>query len=122
MGAFLIPVIVILVVVLVLVLGGRTWMARHTRRADELARPDSSTLDYVVPTGQDPVVVLNSLSAKGYEATPDPRQVHLLHISCPAGPQRDRAHVRTIIESADRTSIDSGAPVDPGAVRFVDES
>jgi hypothetical protein len=122
MGAFLIPVIVIVVVVLVLALGARTWMAQHTRRADELARPDSSTLDYVVPTGQDPVVVLNVLSAQGFEATTDPGDTHFLHISCPAGPERDRAQVRAIIETADRTSIDSGAPVDPGAVRFVDES
>jgi hypothetical protein len=101
--------------------GARTWAKRWTAVSDELARPDSPTLDYVVPEGQDPPVVLAALSAEGYSAAPDPDNVHLLHISCPAGPDRDRARVRSTIAGVHTTAIDAGVPLDPGEVRFVDE-
>jgi len=79
------------------------------------------SLDYVVPEGQDPAVVLTALSREGYSATPEPGQVNLLHIDCPSGPEQDRAAIRRIIESVHTTGIDSGAPFDPGSIRFVDE-
>jgi hypothetical protein len=121
MGALLVPLVIIVVLVVLALVAARAWMGRRTEVADELASPESPTLDYVVPAGQDPVVVLTALSADGYVATADPTDVHLIHISCPSGEDRERARVRATIESVHTTAIDDGAPIDSGPVRFVDE-
>jgi hypothetical protein len=121
MGALLVPLVILLVILVIAWVGLRSWAGRRTAVADDLAEPRTSTLDYVVPPGQDPVVLLTALSAEGYTATADPRQTDLVHISCPAGADRDRARVRATIQSVHSTAIDTGVPMDPGHVRFVDE-
>jgi hypothetical protein len=122
MGPVLITLIAI-VVVSVLLLVTREWVARRATRADDLARADSAPLDYLVPTGQDPAVITAALSAEGYAAAPQPGETHLLHISCPAGQERERAHVRATISGGHRTGIDDAqAHFDLGTVRFVDEA
>jgi hypothetical protein len=83
---------------------------------------DAQHLDYVVPAGQDPAVVLAALAAEGYDATTDPGQANLVHTRCPSGPERERARVRATIQSVHTTAIDAGAPFDPGPVRFQDET
>jgi hypothetical protein len=118
----LIPVILVVIVAVVVLLALASWGRRRQSAADELAHPASPTLDYRVPPGQDPVVVLTALASEGYQATVDPEATQLVHISCPAGLDRERAHVRAVLESADTTTIDTGAPIDPTPVRFVDES
>jgi hypothetical protein len=123
MEALPVLVIVAVVVAVALFLGmGRASQARRRAETeDDLAQPATSTLDYVVPPGQDPVVLLTALSAEGYTAVTDPRQNDLLHIACPSGPDRDRAHVRGTIAAVHTTAVDAGAPMEPGDVRFLDE-
>jgi hypothetical protein len=121
MGALLVPLLILAVLLVVAVIGTRGWMARRLAAADDLARPEAPTLDYVVPAGQDPVVVITALTSEGYAATADPADVHLIHISCPSGEDRERARARATIEAVHTTAIDSGVAFDPGPVRFVDE-
>ena len=102
-------------------LGTRSWLGRQTARAEEHRDPSVPTLDYRVPAGQDPVVLLTALSAEGYAATPDPREPDLVHISTPAGPDHDRARVRATIASVRGTALDAPAAMDPVEVRFTDE-
>lgn len=121
MGALLVPLIVLVVILIAVGIGVRAWAARREAVAEDLARPTTSTLDYHVPPGQDPVVVLTALSTEGFSATADPHRTDLVHISCPAGADRDRARVRATIASAHSTAIDTGASMDPTPVRFADE-
>jgi hypothetical protein len=87
-----------------------------------LASEQTPTLEYSVPTGQDPAVILAALHGEGYTATVDPNHTQqLVLIACPGGLDRERARVRSIIAAADVTTIDDGGPVDVD-VRFRDES
>jgi hypothetical protein len=121
MTVLLVPIIVVLVIAIVVAIGLRRWTAAHRREADALAAPESATLDYRVPAGQDPAVVLSTLVSEGYDATTDPQDTSLVHVACPAGPDRERARVRATIEAAGQTAIDTGAPFEPAEVRFLDE-
>ena len=121
MGALLIPVIALVVVVVAVAVGAGAWSSRRHASAERVASPAHPTLDYRVPPGQDPAVLLAALAQEGFTASVDPRDTHLVRVSSPAGPDRDRAHVRSVIASVRTTGIDSGAPHDPGAVRFTDE-
>ncbi|MDF1606244.1 hypothetical protein [Nocardioides sp. YIM 152315] len=121
MGAILVPLIVLAVILVVAVIGIRSWAGRRNAVADDLAERRTPTLDYVVPPGQDPVVLLTALSADGYSATEDPRRTDLVHISCPAGLDRDRARVRATIQAVHTTAVETGAPIESGPVKFVDE-
>ena len=96
------------------------FLRRHEQRDKELHSDRVPTLEYEVPEGQDPAVVLAALHQAGYDATSDathPRQTVL--IACPGGIEGEREHARAVIESADVTTPDDGAPVP--AVRFRDE-
>ena len=90
--------------------GRRTCPARFVD--PRLRRPDRAG-----PSGRSDLAVSEGLRghARPQTGTPAP---HLLSGRTPARPGARPHHHR----DADRTSIDSGAPVDPGAVRFVDES
>jgi hypothetical protein len=122
MGALLVPIIVVVAIAVVMLLAVRTWASGHRQQAEELASPREPTLDYLVPDGQDPVVLLTVLSADGYAATADPATPNLIRISCPAGLDRERARVRATIQHAGATAIDTGVPFEPDHVRFVDET
>ena len=94
---------------------------RRVELEDELSRPGAPTLDYVVPAGQDPVVLLTALSSAGYPAVTDPEDSDLMHIACPSGRDRDREHVRATIARVHTTALDAGVPMEPADVRFVGE-
>ena len=121
MTAPLVPILIVVVIAIVVAVGTWRWMAAHRREADELASPGSPTLDYRVPAGQDPVVVLSALVSVGYDATTDPSDTMLVHVGGPAGLDRERPRVRATIEAAGQTAIDTGVPFEPAAVRFLDE-
>jgi len=81
------------------------------RIEDELHDSRTPTLEYSVPTGQDPVAILAVLERAGYTAGVDSHGVHqVVMVKCPDGPDRERTKVRTVIESAH-----------VGVVRFRDE-
>jgi hypothetical protein len=87
----------------------------------ELHGDETPTLEYAVPEGQDPAVVLAALERAGYTATVDPNGPHqVVLIACPAGVDRDRAHVRSVIESGSVTAPQDGVPMQVD-VRFRDE-
>lgn len=120
--AFAIVILVALVALGLIVLYVVREQVRQRQHVDEeLHEERTPTLEYVVPTGQDPVVILAALERAGYTATVDPhhaRQVVL--IACPAGVERERAHVRSVIEAADVTAPQDGVPLEVD-VRFRDE-
>jgi hypothetical protein len=99
----------------------RQQMRQRQRIDEELGSPRIAILEYAVPTGQDPTVILAALEQSGYIATVDLRGAHQhVLIACPVGIERERAHVRATIESASVTAPEDGVP--PAAdVQFVDE-
>ncbi|HET6168095.1 MAG TPA: hypothetical protein VFE07_14785 [Marmoricola sp.] len=94
----------------------------HRQRIDEALHSDNvPTLEYVVPTGQDPTVILAALERAGFTATSDPHHANQrVLIACPEGLDRQRAHVRSVIESASVTAPQDGVPIEAD-VQFVDE-
>ena len=89
----LIIIVVVFVALAVLVL---FWMLRWSK--DRAARPGlespaAETLEYVVPTGQDPVVVMSALESQGFTTRMD-LSGEVLHIHCPDGRERARDEAR----------------------------
>ena len=71
------------------------------RIENELHDTRTPTLEYSVPTGQDPVAILAVLERAGYTAGVDSHGTHqVVMVKCPEGPDRDRTKVRAVIESA----------------------
>lgn len=113
---------VLLMVVLGLAFGrsGRS-LADQARHQDHLA-DDVDTLDYVVPEGQDPAVVVAALSVNGFDAaawSESGRQ--LVHINCGPDDADAREQAREVIAGIGTTSLDAGVPIDNTPVRFDDE-
>jgi hypothetical protein len=97
------------------------WAAARTEVDAHLGEPVVETLDYVVPEGQDPAVVVAALHENGVEAAPDIGAKQLVHVACAPTDNGERERVRSIIETVKTSGIDAGAPFDAGAVRFEDE-
>ena len=127
MGAFVIPlVLVILVVVLAAVL----WMGiasstgvRTDKEQHERVRDDPQQLAYQVPDGQDPAAIATTLTLMGFETTSAPGVEHQLLIRMPLGPHQ-REEVRVAIENEAKGTLndDRTERTGPGGpVRFVDE-
>jgi hypothetical protein len=117
--------IIFIVIVVVAVVFGLFYLAPWVRQrqtvSDAINAPDTPTLDYHVPEEQDPAVVLAALSMAGYDATVDRFDSRIVRVACPDGPDRERDQVRSTIEGADTTALDTGAPMHTGHVRFMDE-
>ncbi len=117
-------------IVVFLVLAVIAWLVfsgvATNRAAKEAARqepgdPRVETLEYRVPDGQDPTVLVAALQQAGYTAAlDDVRAEKHLVISCPGGREHDRDRIRTVIDGADRTSIE-GPEIRAGRVAFEDE-
>jgi hypothetical protein len=120
MGAVLVPVVIVVVLlVLGVVMLKRLDRAGHQRRDEVMTAPH--TLRYYVPEGQDPAAVLVALSRHGFEAVPDPDDVHALVIMCPLG-SAQREEVRVVLENeATQTLDEQDQHVPAGPVRFLDE-
>jgi hypothetical protein len=117
----LIIIVVVFVALAVLVL---FWMLRWSKdraaTAEELESPATETLEYVVPNGQDPVVVMAALENEGFTTRMDSTG-EVLHIHCPDGREQARDRARAVIAEADSTAIEHGRSLDQGRVTFVDE-
>lgn len=95
-------------------------LGRERVEAD-LHSSGTPTLEYVVPTGEDPVVVLAALQRAGYTACVDSHGAHqLVLVKCPDGVAPSRAKVRAVIESAGVTTPKVEARTH-AAVQFRDE-
>ena len=97
------------------------WAAARSEVDAHLAEPAVESLDYVVPEGQDPAVVVAALRENGVEAAPDIGAKQLVHVACAPTNGAERERVRAIIASIHTSAIDAGVPFDAGAVRFEDE-
>jgi len=87
----------------------------------ELHDERTSTLEYVVPTGQDPVGILAALERAGYTAAVDSHGAHqLVLVACPDGLEKHREQVRTLVSSA--TVVAPGGTPPVGGLRFRDET
>jgi hypothetical protein len=99
----------------------REQAAKRIRVSEVLHDDHTPTLEYSVPTGQDPAVILAALERAGYTATADPNHGHQrVLVACPAGMDQQRSEVRSVIESASVTAMDDGVPLEVD-VRFRDE-
>jgi hypothetical protein len=121
-GVLVVVILALVALVWIVVYVVREETAKRERVDHVLHEERTPTLEYAVPTGQDPVVILAALEREGYTATVDADHDHqIVLIACPAGLDRQRAQVRSIIASADSSSLDdAGGRVDVD-VRFLDE-
>jgi hypothetical protein len=119
---FLLVVVAVIAVIVVVAMGGRGSKLARDREVDRILvdKGRVETLEYVVPTGQDPAAVVAALQREGYNAVRKADQgEELVLVPCPAGQDRERAHVRAII-SGTTTTIEDGAPIEE-RVHFQDE-
>ena len=113
-------VALVAIVALVLYVLREQSLARERVEA-ELHAVGTPTLEYVVPTGEDPVVVLAALERAGYTAGVDARGARqVVRVKCPEGTERCRQQVRAVIETAGMGTprIETRSRAD---VRFRDE-
>jgi len=105
-----------------LVVALKRWADERAIRDDQLALSPFETLEYVVPLGQDPAMVLEALDNAGYPAAPDPAPgSRLIHVECRFGRDHERARVRGVIAGSAVATVDDGSPPSPHPVLFVDE-
>jgi hypothetical protein len=79
-------------------------------------RPETATLRYPVPEGQDPVPVVTALKDEGFDALADGHEVV---VKVPTDAERHRSRVREVIAAAPRNL--EGDPSPSQGVRFADE-
>lgn len=121
MAAPIVPVIVLAIVVIIIAMA----LLRSGRQAEERKlraqeRP-ADTLRYHVPTGQDPAAVIGALANEGYDAVRDSEaNTTDILVLCAAGKERERAHVRAVIEHVAPLDME-GHPTPPHPVAFADE-
>jgi pimeloyl-ACP methyl ester carboxylesterase len=122
-GLLIVTLLLILAVGWVGVRVLRDQMRERNQVDLELHDAHMPTLEYVVPNGQDPAVLLAALELAGYTATVDSQQqpYQVVMIACPDGVDRQRAHVRSVIDSASVTTPEDGVPLQVD-VRFRDEA
>lgn len=121
LGVLIATVVAVVALLGIIVYVLREQASRHARVDRALHDEGTPTLEYLVPTGQDPVVVLAALERAGYAATVDPRHAHQhVLVACPEGVEHQREEVRAVIESASVTAPEDGVPMSVD-VRFTDE-
>jgi hypothetical protein len=117
-----IAVVVILVVVFFGIGGMRLLSRQQAERRRDVGTGRVDALRYRVPVGQDPAAVIAALEQDGFATVRDDAATHTqdLLILCPAGAERERAHVRAVI--AHEAPIDmEGHPMPEHEVVFADE-
>ncbi len=120
LAAFL--VFFVLAVALVVGYSARTTgKVAKKAEAQDARDPRVEALDYQVPDGQDPAVLISALQSEGYTADLEVRDAgRYLAIACPAGRERERARVRNVLAQNHMASIE-GPSFSPGKIAFEDE-
>ena len=117
-AAIILLVIVVIVVSVGVNLYLRSWVATEAESEAHMHDPRTHTVDYAVPNGVDPVVVMRELSRSGFKtAIERVGDVECMRIECEAD-QRDE--VRALIEGAHMNAYD-GTVLKLGDVVFEDE-
>ena len=120
MGLPIVVILAVLAIVACVFWALKQRVAGQADKEESVASPRTETLEYVVPPGQDPAVLVAALSKDGYTAVADSSAQPMLRIDVPQGRDRERAHVRAIISNVRGTSFEGGS-VDTGEARFEDE-
>jgi hypothetical protein len=109
--------LVFVVALVAVAMGLRRWTLDEARTEARLHSPETHTVAYAVPEGQDPVFVMAALKHAGFTVVEDlsEGQERLL-VQCA---ESDRGRVREVIEHVHRTAYD-GAEV-AEHVSFEDE-
>lgn len=119
--AVLAAIIVLGLIVLYVVREQTGFFRQRSETRRELESDRTPTLEYDVPTGQDPTVIMAALEQAGFTSTVDPQHAHQRMLIAYTGDREAaRTRIRPVIESASVTTPDDGAPV-PTVVRFRDE-
>jgi hypothetical protein len=126
MGAFLVPVILLVIVVALGVVAVKRFSRAEVARSDRLQSPERPTLRYQVPSGQDPAAVVAALRAAGYDASPDSEpgpSSPIVIVGGKQGATPDREAVRATLVEASGTHMnpEESAEVERGPVLFEDE-
>lgn len=116
MAAVLIPVLIVLAVAVVAVAAFVTVTRRQNRQVEEAESEDTGRLRYLVPKGQDTAAIIAALQREGYDAV---NEGEFIVVPFRVDPDRERAHVRSVIAGADATI--EGDPWLEDQVRFTDE-
>lgn len=116
---------IVLLLSVVAVAAGALYLVRdqsieRERVEAELHDPRTATLEFSVPTGQDPVSILAALERVGYTAGVDPHGAHqVILVKCSTDLVGERRTVRAVIGSALATSpLGTSARAE---VHFLDE-
>jgi hypothetical protein len=125
MGAFLVPVIALVIVLVIVMVAVKRFSRHEIEHSDRLQADERPTLRYEVPPGQDPALVLAGLREAGYDVSADsePGPSSPILIIGATGGAPDREAVRRTLREIDGTTInpeESGSVTD-SRVRFVDE-
>ncbi len=117
-------------IILLLVIAAIAWpflTGRAGRKAAQAAERNepgaltTETVRYRVPDGQDPLVLMSALERAGFTTALDEVAAEkILAIACPHGRDQDRDRIRSVLEDADRSSLE-GPQVRTGRVAFEDE-
>ncbi len=119
MIVFAMVAIGILVVALALAFALRRVTLDEAKTEAHLREPATHALQYVVPDGQDPAVLVGALTQAGFISAAELEQGReVLLVECPH--EDDRAKVRSIIEHVSRAGFD-GPEMHVGHVSFEDE-
>lgn len=115
MSVGLVPVLLAVVVLATAAAGVIVLSRRQERRLDD-ATEQQQSLRYRVEPGEDPVSIVTTLHAAGFDAVSDGDVVILMG---DIRPERGRSGVREVLRNAPVNT--QGDPRPPGSVRFVDE-
>jgi hypothetical protein len=120
----MLPMLWVLLAVVILAAGYAMLRRRREVVADQaetLERPDTDTLTYTLPPGQDPALVVSALQRDGFTAlSPVTGGRPQVVIECPQGRDHSREQARRVLESISTTGFE-GEPMDTDGVRFDDE-
>src|ERR1700709_1293435 len=103
MGAFLVPVLGLIVVLVLVALVVKRRSRREIDRSDRLQGPGRPTVRYQVQPGQDPAVVVGELRSAGFDASPDSEpgpSSPIVIIGTTAGGPPDRERLREVLARA----------------------
>lgn len=104
MMGFAVLAVLLVVVGVVVMLSLRSWTLDEARAEAWLHDPETHTLSYVVPEGQDPAVLVAALAHAGFTARAELRGgVERLRVACD---EEDRDRVRDIIETVHSTGFE----------------
>lgn len=108
----------VVVVAVVLVMGGvRRWVLDEGATEALLSDPETHTLSYLVPNGQDPVALITALAHANFTTVTDTHGgIERILVACE---ETDRAQVRQVLEEASTAAASGTRMTDH--VRFEDE-